>query len=358
MAGGKDKVETKKSKGDDKPTKKKTDKEDEKPSKKPAKKSSEKSSDKSSKNKSDGAEKRKSKYADVEKGDSPNKQTAYAKLFFNVSPTKKWLNGYYKKYSIEKKKKDDKDKDDEEDKSVRILNSHFALTATDQVVCLSLVNLAAARCKKADAGLYKITEDDMVSSVRNSREFSFTFERFLNSYDNCCDYDAQMQIGKKNVIKFIENFAFEGGNTNVHLDHGAYNFLMYIMLKNRILLAETAFQMVTYARKSSVDDRAIMYSLRVVYNGSLLLSIFKKVEDVSNIIRNIDTSAGSDDSDGEKTEKGSGKGKKSDKKTEKKSTKKESKSKSDSESESDSGEKSGSESEDSDSDSDKGSDSD
>lgn len=234
--------------------------------------------------KSKDVESRKSKYADVDKGDSPNKATAFAKLYFNVKSTQKWLVEYYKRYTIDRKKKDE-DKGD--DNRVKILNAHFALTAADQVICLSLVNLAADKSKKAAAGLYTITEENMIDNIKLDKDFNYTFLRFLDMYSPQENYAPQMGLTKDTVMKFIETYAFSGGNSNVNLDNQAFNVLMYIMLKNRIMLAENAFQMTSYAHKSSVDDRAIMYSLKTVYTGQLLQRMHKKVEDVSRRVRGI-----------------------------------------------------------------------
>ena len=267
-------------------------------------------------------EKRPNKYAEIDKGDCPNKATAFAKLYFNVKSVQKWMNEYFKKYSIEKKKSStDTKKDDEDaenDGKVKILNSHFAMTAADQVVCLSLVNLAAAKSKKAAAGLYTITEENMLDNIKMSRDFNYTFGRFLDSYDSLGNYAPQMGLSKKTVLEFVEAYAFNGGNSNINLDNQAFNLLMYIMLKNRILLAETAFQMIVYARKSSIDDRAILCAIKTIYTGQLGNDIYKKVENVSKTVRG--TSVEKDDVD---TKKGSKESKSSkDKKDAKKDTKK------------------------------------
>jgi len=268
-------TEKKKSDKDKKPTKVKI---DDKSAKK--KDSSKKGDSKKSGKKSD--KDRKSKFADVDKGDTANKATAFAKLHFNVISTQKWLAAYYKKYKIERKKKTDASDDDEKDNRVRILNAHFAMTATDQVICSTLVTAAHSSSKKESAGLYTITEENMINTVKLSKDLHFTFGRFLDSYDTDGNYCPQLQLKKEEVTKFIETYGVTGGgNTSIYLDSGAFNFLMYIIYRNRVLLAESAFQMSQYAKKSSVDDRAILFSLRTIYCGNLLKTMFSKVDEVS-----------------------------------------------------------------------------
>jgi hypothetical protein len=263
---------------------------------------------------------KKDKYADVEKGDAPNKQTAFAKLTFNVQDTKKWLVRYYNGYSEKQKKekKDDKDSKDSKDSKnkdkkvskdkdkkdkkkkeevkdeetkgnekpkVKILGAHFILTASDQVICLELVNFASNRAPKGTAGLYTITEDNMLDTVRLNKDLNFTFGRFLDMYDMHADYASQLNLKYSTVSDFIDKFASGGGNTQIKLEHRAFNFLMYVMLKSRILLAETAHEMSKYARKTSVDDRAVLHALNTVYVGELLKTVFKKAEDVHCLVR-------------------------------------------------------------------------
>lgn len=303
-----------------------------------------KSDDKSPKKKNKN-EKRKDKYAGVEKGDLPNKATAFAKLVLNVKSCQKWMNEYYERYTIEKKKKekkedkedkkktskkdesDDEEEHEQKDNRVRILNAHFALTAADQVVCLTLVNLALERAKKKDAGLHTISEENMMDIVKLDKDFSFAFGRYLSTYSTNDNYYVQMGFAKNEVNQFIESYASGGGITNIKVEPQALNFLMYIMLKNRIQLVESAFQMAVYAGKSSVTDKAILLSIKTVHVGGLQKAIYKKVEDVSTIVRGLGKESSDNDSkDGSK--KGS-KDKKSSKKgsndAEKKKDKKKSK---------------------------------
>ena len=337
----KDKVIEKSTKGDAKKTsvkveekapKKVNSKDKEKEKQKESKDTKGKDTKKSDK---DDKEKRPNKYADIEKGDCPNKATAFAKLHFNVGSAKKWLNEYFKRYTVEKKKKEDKDA--ETDSKVKILNSHFALTAADQLICLSLVNLAGEKSKKAAAGLYTITEENMMDNIKMSKDFNYTFGRFLDSYDCHGNYAPQMGLKKETVLEFIEKYAFNGGNSNINLDGQAFNFLMYIMLKNRILLAETAFQMIVYARKSSIDDRAILCAIKTIYTGQLGNSIYKKVEDVSKIVRGMAVEKDEKESTkkGSKDSKSSKDGKKKSDKTDDKKKGKSKKDESESDEESD-----------------------
>jgi len=139
--------------------------------------------------------------------------------------------------------------------------------------------------------LYEITEEQVLDNVKLNKDFNYTFGRFLDNYDNHENYAPQMGLARDAVTKFIETFAFNGGNSNVSLTDEAFNLLMFVMLKNRILLAETAFQMSQYAKKSSVDDRAILHAIKCHYSGTLFQTVYKKTEEVSRVIRRINKEA-------------------------------------------------------------------
>lgn len=342
-----------------------------------SKKNNSKNNNENTKNKE--KEKKPDKLAHIVcKDDEPNKATALGGLKLNVKTVQKWLKEYYTRYPIEKKKKevkekennksdkDDSDKNNNEEKKekkvkkvkdpndpqyVNILNAQYAISAADHVLCILLVNLASEKSKKLTAGMYTITEENMVNSVKMDKDLNYTFGKFLDNYDTLETYAPQLKgfdgVGKKTVIHYITSHAFSGGNTNFHLEEGAYNFLMFILLKNRILLAEAAFYMTRYNSRSSVSDKAVICSTNIVYIGNLKKTIMKKMETVSASIRGIKTSDMDDNSrKGSKDSKDS-KESKDGKKPQKKSTKDnkkdtESESESVSESASESGSESGS----------------
>lgn len=259
--------------------------------------------DEKDKEEKDKQDKKEKKFAGVEKGDSPNIETAFVKLHFNVNLTKKWMRQFYDKDSYKVKRKIKKD--DESDKpleiKVKLTNAHYAITASEEALCMKLVNIAFEKSKKGTAGLYTITLENMTDSVRLNKDFNYTFGKFLDNYDSHDNYESQLGLPKKSIMNFIDKFAFDGGNTSVTLDQGSYNLMMYLLIKNRNLLCDSAFQKTIYAKKTSVDDRGIMFSLKDVYTGELYKSLFKKVESVYNIVRHLTADKADKDDDSEKS---------------------------------------------------------
>ena len=231
-------------------------------------------------------DKKPSRFAGVEKGNYPNIATAFAGAAFNVEDTKRWMKSYYSSYKVVRKTKVDTTKGDDHvpkksSETVAIKDAHFLLTACDQVVCLTLANCAANRSKKAGAGLYTITDENLTDGILLNDELRYTFERLLTKYDSHQNYSSQININKHTLEKFIEKYAFDGGNSNIILNDSAINLLMYLILQNRFMLAETAFQMTLYKKSASVTDRSILFSINTVYIGKLKNSLFKKAEDMS-----------------------------------------------------------------------------
>ena len=302
-------------------------------------------SDKQTKTKTDDDKPKKpskpNKFAGIERGDCPNIATAAAKLHLNVKTCQKWMVEYLSRYTITKKNPDD-------DNRVKILGAHFVLTAADEVICSKLATLGFARSKKGEAGLNTITEDNLIDSVRLDKEFNYTFGKYLDAYSTGDNYGAQLGMSKETIVKFLESFAFNGGNNNVHLDNSAYNFLMYILLKNRIQMTDAAYHVITYANKTSVNDKSMLHVTRMLFVGSLGKTICQKIEDVSLIMKQLTPENKEKDDDDEHNEKEKKEKKTSDKNDKKKtdtkktedkqeSSEEESESESESESEDESG---------------------
>jgi len=225
-----------------------------------------------------------------------------------------------------------KKKDGEKETSkVRIRKAHYVLSGVDEVLCGELAAKSVQRSEKGSAGLYRVTQKNVEDAVLSSPELRFTLERFLAGFTSDCEYFPMIDISKKNenkeiITKYMEKAA---GGSIVQFETQAFNIIMYLMLKNRVQVAETAFEMSQYAKKASVDDFAILHAVKTVYTGELLKAMMKRTEDISNIARSIVK-----EKDDESTKDGSASdsGKKPKKQNSKKSGKDNKKSKDDSDS--------------------------
>jgi hypothetical protein len=121
----------------------------------------------------------------------------------------------------------------------------------------------------------------------------------LFRYDSSQDYAPSLSLKKADVLKFIEKFAFNGGNSDVQLSLDAYNFLMYLLLQNRILLADTAYQLMVHREKASVDFKAFAFGVNIHFKGGLKKSLSKKLDEKYRICKkmNIDAEEKSENND-------------------------------------------------------------
>jgi hypothetical protein len=309
----------------------------------------------------DKAKKSKDKSADEnkQKHDGLNTRTRTAGLTFNVNSTGKWLAKYYtdhhdaayievmqkkyderqlKKKSSDKKpdKKDAKNKKDKKDaksksESEEVKDTSLkvkptfrecqtAITIVEEVLCLALLGLAGDKAKKEKSGLYTITDENLMDGIKLNSDYYHTFSRCLAKYDSGQTYSSSLNLSEPVVTKFIEEFGFTGGNTHIRLSSGAYNFLMYILLKNRILLADTAYQIMMHGKKYSIGYKCIETSVNIHYTGTLKNMLVKKLDEKRKLVFKEKPSDESD-SGSTKSDDKKGKDKKDDKKDDKKAKK-------------------------------------
>lgn len=273
----------------------------------------------------DAQQKKPSKYAGVEKGTAPNLATAFAGLHLNVETVKKWLKNYYDDYKVERKQKtvtptqtpvptekaptkkgtkaqettvqpstDTKPKVVSE--KVMLNNANFALGAVEHSLCLGLVGLVYEKSKKGGAGLYTLSEQDLMTALDANRDYSYTFGRLMFGYFPKQDYVTQLGFDKRDLVAYVEQYGFTGGNASVNIG-GVVNLIAFLMLQNRTLLAETAYWSTIAKKGTTVSDRSILCAIPVVYQGQLKDTLFKKCEDVmlkiSGVNPNEDSESGS-----------------------------------------------------------------
>lgn len=211
-------------------------------------------------------------------------------LIFNVRNTHKWLSSYFDRHNdkeyinamlIQKNKSDGNQK---LTLKTKLSNSHYALTCIEEVLCISFLTLVSQKTKKNKAGMYNITEDQMIDCINSSPDFKYTFGNSIETYNTNYNYSCELLLKKENIDKL---FSFHNSDTNTVLEHSAYNFLMFILLQNRILLANSSYQMMMYAKKLSIDYRAIMIAINIFYKEKSILyvSIKKKLEELSRLIK-------------------------------------------------------------------------
>jgi hypothetical protein len=223
-----------------------------------------------------------------EKREFPTKESESIKSYVNTTTTKTWMKDFCDRFPLVRKKKKDETKEEKDEKDkikprIGITRSHCVMSAIDQLMIITLVNIAEQKTKKALADLYTITEEILIDVIRLNRDYNYVFGKYLDNYNSKENYSSQLKIDKKNFKNILNNLAFDG-KSNVDVDKSGENFIMYIVLNNRIMLTETAFHMVQYAKKMCIDDKALSQAIKILYVGNMAKIFLKKVEDVMNVI--------------------------------------------------------------------------
>jgi len=266
---------------------------------------------KSSKTVKDTKEPKEVKNVDDEKKKA-NKETSLIGATLNVTKVTYWLKNFllhnrdmaYEekmtnlKIKKNKEKQDKNDTTDEDDNStddekgksrtefkIKIGGAHYALALSDEVICVSLVNLTKNTIKKSVGGLYMITEDDLTNAVRLNKDANYAFCRCLLNYDAQQNYIVSLNYTEKELVEFVEKYAFGVGCSNVKLETKAINLLSYLMVQNRIMLSVAGCQMMMYAKSSTITYESIMASINIHYQGTLRKDLIKKLEEKLPLVK-------------------------------------------------------------------------
>jgi hypothetical protein len=242
-----------------------------------------------------------------------NRDTIRSGCSFNVNQMKRWLKSFYSQYSLpvkvkyvkhdkeESTKKSKKEKKvDEQEKSttskIKIRNAHMIMVALEQTLALYIVNTAYSKVKKTkeSAGLYEITEQQLMDSVRADYCLRYACSRYWDEYRTNAgtSYVNDFGVSKELFCNYIEKNAFSGGNTNVKLTDQAYSYIAFLIVRHRMHMASGALGNIECAQKSTIEERSLLTQLK--YNimhvdgqgthEKLQSILYKKAEETIGLI--------------------------------------------------------------------------
>ncbi len=267
------------------------------------------------------------------KKEGVNANTTRAGLIFDVNTRKRWLKTYLSadKYLIDQMTTEENDdgkkvrqiaKDDDGDDKKCTLNisgAQYALSAVEQVLCAAVVTVAFPKATKSKSGLHELTLSVLLDSVRSDLELNSVLGQYLALYDSSADYFSQLKVTKQDEIRaYVETRCLD--NTTVRLTNDGFNFLCFVLQRNRIVLTNFTHRLVTFAKKRTMSEDAIMAAVEFLYERSpgLLGKMTKKYEEVSLL---IEEAVKVEKAEKEKKQKEKEKEAKADSKADKKSTK-------------------------------------
>ena len=228
-----------------------------------------------------------SKEITFEKNSYPNKETANAKLFFNVKKTKKYVKNYL---------------DQQFNLKISMINVHYAITAISEIFMFKIVEKSLKFISKDEkkAGLYNVTLENVKRTIREDIELFNYVGVYLNSFDTMLfDYTNSFLEDRSKIIKFFDSRCLGGTNT-ISFDNDALNLVMYLTILNinkHISLANTIRE---YAKKSSLDFKGILSSSKFLFKGEILKECLIKLDDIQSVISSKNKKDDEEDDDVEK----------------------------------------------------------
>ena len=232
-------------------------------------------------NKSTKAPKKVSRYTHIDKGDKPNKETAWAGCTFNVKSTKKYLRSYLEQTH---------------DVAVPMINLHFAATAVTELFMQTLVEQSTKFSKKEKnkADCYNISLDNVKRAVRENNELRTYLGSEVESFSpKSMNYTATFIESRDNVLSFIDT---KMGTSQVSFDNDALNLVVYLTLYNLNRHVDLANSHRSYAKKSSIDFRALVFANKSLLGGEYQKKCQIKLDELEAMLSGKKTDDNSEDS--------------------------------------------------------------
>ncbi len=242
-----------------------------------------------------------------------NQATNRAGLSFNVNTTKNWIKKQMEVQDLEMPK---------------FHGAHIGLTAVIESLLMQILNHVNSHLPKDKSSLYKVTLPVLSYNLQLDDNFGKLFRESFITYNPDTNYSEQFWMSKSDITSFIESH----WSDNIQLDIKAYNQLAYLLMRYAITITRTAYYLMSYAGKKTLEPKALRASVQIHTPETLANTILIKLDDAVKNTSSDDDNEDDDDSD-EKEEK---KSKESSKKKSSKKEVSESESESDDESESES----------------------
>lgn len=193
---------------------------------------------------------------EVEKTRSLNKMTLKANLNFNVNSFKNWMK--------QKLRDDNKMFDNNGTPTLpKLSGSHIALTALNEKLCYMILEKVVERLTKDKTGIYNIRYQDLADVIKIEPNLRRNLFVYLDVYDSTLNYKDQYCIDEKIIKKYIDKVF----SASIDITNDAFNFLVYLLLKTCVRIVDTAFIMIRYANRRSLNPNVILECTSVHFSG-------------------------------------------------------------------------------------------
>jgi len=214
-----------------------------------------------------------------------NKATDKAGLSFNVNTTKNWIKKQMEVQDLEMPK---------------FHGAHIGLTAIIESLLMSVLNHVNSQLPKDKSSLYKITLPVLSYNLQLDDNFGKLFRESFSTYNADTNYAEHFWMSKTDVTSFIESH----WSDNIQLDVKAYNQLAYLLMRYAIVITKTAYHMMSYAGKKTLEPKALRAAVLIHTPETIANSILIKLDDA---VKNTESEDGEEDESEEKEEEKSSK---------------------------------------------------
>ena len=222
--------------------------------------------------KSDDSKTKQNRLAGVEKGDAPNKYTAYIKGNFNVSSAKKSLMSYIK---------------DNLNSDLGIINAQYVYSAIAEFISKYVVSASGKYNGRVEekADLVVVKLENVQRAVRESKDFGSDIHALNDSFSHgVMDYAEGFFATKKGLREFLETKVFS--NSNINIPNETLNYVAYIVKHILAMLTKTACIMADCGNKKKVMIKHFKYACKVHFTGELLNLLMQRVEEIDSMFAN------------------------------------------------------------------------
>jgi hypothetical protein len=187
-----------------------------------------------------------------------NKLTLKANLNFNVNSFRNWMK--------QKLIDDGKTFDNNGVKCLpKFSGSHIALTAMNEKLCQIILQKTIERLTKDKTGLYNIRFKDLSDVVKVDVDLKKNLYQYMDIYDGTLNYKDQYCIDGKCMKKYIDKVF----SASVDISNDAFNLLVYLLLKTCVRIIDSAFIMIQFAKKRSLNPNVILGSMAIHFSGTI-----------------------------------------------------------------------------------------
>ena len=223
-----------------------------------------------------------------------NQQTADAGLTLSVTAFRTWMKNFVS--------------DGDKSSSLKFSGGQIVLTSFNEILCKYIIEQALSDVGKDSAGLYTLTRPVLRNTVLLNNELAVFFQGRFDKYDQEMKYGSQYCINQKIMTSFIN----ENCGKNINYDDNTYHMIIFLLLKASSVITTTAFKMMQYAKRKTLDENAVITAIDIYFTGELGHRLHIKAEEAVNNAKkngtldeneNVDDNASTSSTNKKKVEK-------------------------------------------------------